>query len=153
MSHTLETWSGIQDVSWVPVLKNTIYLGSHYQVVPTEGYMAWEYNPLRNYRLSKHMYEKDGKYYTEAELCSQLTTVAGKEVVLKDADGNLSEEKFKELYGENAFKEFQIYTLHEPGELVDFITDELSFDICIIITFSIYNFICIFSSYCEATIN
>ena len=129
MSHTLETWSGIQDVSWVPVLKNTIYLGSHYKVVPTEGYMAWEYNPLRNYRLSKHMYEKDGRYYTEAELCSQLTAIAGKEVVLKDTDSNLSEEKFKELYGEDAFKEFQIYTLHEPGELVDFITDELSFDI------------------------
>ena len=129
MSHTLETWSGIQDVSWVPVLKNTIYLGSHYQVVPTEGYMAWEYNPLRNYRLSKHMYEKDGKYYTEAELCSKLTAIAGKEVVLKDSDGNLSEEKFKELYGEDAYNEFQIYTLHEPGELVDFITDELSFNI------------------------
>ena len=43
MSNTLETWSGIQDIAWVPVLKNTIYLGSHYQVVPTEGYMAWEY--------------------------------------------------------------------------------------------------------------
>ena len=129
MSHTLETWSGIQDVSWVPVLKNTIYLGSHYQVVPTEGYMAWEYNPLRNYRLSKHMYEKDGKYYTEAELCSKLAVIARQEVVLKDSDGNLSEETFKELYGEDAFNEFQAYTLHEPGELVDFITDELSFDI------------------------
>jgi hypothetical protein len=34
-------------------------------VVPSEGYLAWEYNPLRNYRLSQNMYEKDGKYYTE----------------------------------------------------------------------------------------
>ena len=64
MSHTLETWTGIQDVSWVPVLNNPIYLGSHYQVVPTEGYMAWEYNPLRNYRLSTNMYEKGNYEWT-----------------------------------------------------------------------------------------
>ena len=84
------TWAG--SVKWEPVLKNPINFGSYYQIVPTEGYLAWEYNPLRNYRLSKNMYEKDGKYYTEAE-------------APEDA------------------------ILHEAGELVDFITDELSFDL------------------------
>ena len=48
----LDSWTGIQDVSWLPVLNKNIALGSHYKVVPTEGYLAWEYNPLRNYRLS-----------------------------------------------------------------------------------------------------
>ena len=48
----IETWAGIQTVSWVPVLNNDIILGSQYKVVPTEGYLAWEYNPLRNYRLN-----------------------------------------------------------------------------------------------------
>ena len=57
----METWTGIQSVSWVPVLNNDIILGSQYKVVPTEGYLAWEYNPLRNYRLNQNMYEKDGK--------------------------------------------------------------------------------------------
>ena len=68
MSTSLESWAGIQEVSWIPVLNNDINLGSHYQVVPTEGYIAWEYNPLRNYRLSEAMYEKDGKFYSKADL-------------------------------------------------------------------------------------
>ena len=60
----MQTWTGISSVSWIPVLNNNIALGSQYKIVPTEGYLAWEYNPLRNYRLSQNMYEKDGKYYT-----------------------------------------------------------------------------------------
>jgi hypothetical protein len=48
----IESWAGIQEVTWNPVLKNTINLGSMFKVVPTEGYLAWEYNPLRNYRLN-----------------------------------------------------------------------------------------------------
>ena len=88
----IQKWEGITNIKWVPVLNNPINFGSYYQIVPTEGYLAWEYNPLRNYRLSKNMYEKDGKYYTE-----------------KDAPSDA--------------------ILHEAGELVDFITDELSFDL------------------------
>ena len=48
----LDSWTGIQNVDWIPVLNKNISLGSHYKIVPTEGYIAWEYNPLRNYRLS-----------------------------------------------------------------------------------------------------
>ena len=57
-----QSWAGIQNISWVPVLNNTLEFGSQYKIVPTEGYIAWEYNPLRNYRLSESMYERDGKY-------------------------------------------------------------------------------------------
>ena len=90
--NNIQKWEGITNIKWVTVLNNPINFGSYYQIVPTEGYLAWEYNPLRNYRLSKNMYEKDGKYYTE-----------------KDAPSDA--------------------ILHEAGELVDFITDELSFDL------------------------
>ena len=86
--NNIQKWEGITNIKWVTVLNNPINFGSYYQIVPTEGYLAWEYNPLRNYRLSKNMYEKDGKYYTE-----------------KDAPSDA--------------------ILHEAGELVDFITDEL----------------------------
>jgi hypothetical protein len=67
MTSEIYNWIGLQDndISWNPILKETIKFNSQYQVVPTEGYLAWEYNPLRNYRLSQNMYEKDGKYYTE----------------------------------------------------------------------------------------
>ena len=110
----LDSWTGIQDVSWLPVLNKNIALGSHYKVVPTEGYLAWEYNPLRNYRLSQNMYEKDGKYYTQKEFID-LT-------------------KFTVYYTENGVRKVsknlpEGWILHEAGELVDFITDELSFSL------------------------
>ena len=101
----IETWTGIQTVSWVPVLNNDIILGSQYKVVPTEGYLAWEYNPLRNYRLNQNMYEKDGKYYTWNEFHNLTQTP----IDAKELPDN--------------------WTLREAGELVDFITNELSFDI------------------------
>ena len=110
----LESWAGIQDISWVPVLKNTINLGSHYQVVPTEGYIAWEYNPLRNYRLSQNMYEKDGKYYTSEEFLQKVHSIPEYE------DFKLSKDTSSLPPG---------WSLREAGELVDFITNELSFNL------------------------
>lgn len=130
MNHTLKYWSGIQEVPWVPVLKNSIELGSQYQVVPTEGYIAWEYNPLRNYRLSEVMYERDGKYYTVSELETVLSALSNKSFSLTDDLGNpVTEDDIKLNYREDVYREFASYTLKEPGELVDFITSELSFNL------------------------
>lgn len=107
MSSILNSWTGMPSVSWIPVLKNTITLGSHYQVVPTEGYLAWEYNPLRNFRLNQNMYEKDGKYYTQGEFETLTgTSLSSTQKTLPPG-----------------------WTLREAGELVDFITDQLHFNI------------------------
>lgn len=38
--------------AWKPVLSNSINFGVMLKTLPTKGKMAWEYNPLRNYRLS-----------------------------------------------------------------------------------------------------
>ena len=105
MNTTIHGWSGIQTPTWMPVLKNDITFGTYYKTVPTEGYLAWEYNPLRNYRLNQNMYEKDGKYYTWAEF-TKLTGKSKDDVALPDG-----------------------WTLREAGELVDFITGELSFNL------------------------
>ena len=131
MSTVKESWAGIQEISWVPVLnKESISLGSHYKVVPTEGYIAWEYNPLRNYRLSQIMYEKDGKYYTITELTDILSRINGSEVSLFNVNGNpKTDQQLKDEYSEEVYNSFGEYTLHESGELVDFITNELSFDL------------------------
>lgn len=132
MQNNTHAWSGIlgEDIVWKPVLKNNVTLGSYYKVVPTEGYIAWEYNPLRNYRLSKNMYEKDGKYYTDSEIITLLSSISRQTVTLWDEDGNpFTENVFKEKYGQETWDEFNLYTLHEPGELVDFITNELSFNL------------------------
>ena len=125
----IDTWSGIQDVSWVPVLNNSISFGSHYKIVPTEGYIAWEYNPLRNYRLSETMYEKDGKFFTPTELANIITNISGKKFEFYKEDKPITEDEIKTVYGENAYNEFILYTLRESGELVDFITDELAFNL------------------------
>ena len=126
----IQFWTGIQDVSWIPVLNNTINLGSQYKIVPTEGYIAWEYNPLRNYRLNENMYEKDGKYYTKQELKDILTSISTKQFSFKKESGEIfKDEELKNEFGENVYNEFMLYTLKEPGELIDFITDELSFNL------------------------
>jgi hypothetical protein len=105
-----QPWAGIPQVEWIPVLQKNIAVGSQYQVYPTEGYIAWEYNPLRNYRLSQNMYEKDGKYYTLSEMLK-----IEKGVTVNPTTGVVSSD----------FPEGSGWILHEAGELVDFITDEL----------------------------
>ena len=131
MINTLNSWTGIQDVSWISVLEKPIKLRTNYKIVPTEGYIAWEYNPLRNYRLNKNMYEKDGRYYTEKELKNILTSIGSKEFSFYNENNGeiFKDEELKNEYGEDVYNEFCLYTLREPGELVDFITNELSFNL------------------------
>lgn len=124
----LDTWAGIQTVSWVPVLNKDIVLGSHYKVVPTEGYLAWEYNPLRNYRLNENMYEKDGKYYTQNEFIKKLQNLDST-FSLYDINGNIVNDEYIENNYPKVYQEYIKYTLYESGELVDFITNELSFNL------------------------
>ena len=162
----LETWAGLEQAVWAPVLNNDIHLGSYYKIVPTEGYLAWEYNPLRNYRLSENMYEKDGKYYTYKEFLSKLQEGQENTIYLQvpkdikdkpdqhflnkaiiaynktvsqdkqlnifdkfDIDKPISDEYLRAIYGDDFIEEIGLYTLREAGELVDFITNELSFSL------------------------
>ena len=166
---TIESWTGMQEVAWIPVLQNQINLGSIYKIVPTEGYIAWEYNPLRNYRLSQNMYEKDGKYYTYKEFLEILEADYGSTVYLqvpenlKEFESNLPDHPLNKaiisyntqipeaehlkifeisdinkaitdtylrvIYGPELVQKIGLFTLREAGELVDFITDELSFNL------------------------
>ena len=139
-------WAGFPSITWIPVLNNTIQFGAHYKIVPTEGYLAWEYNPLRNYRLSQNMYEKDGKYYTEDELNipSLIESIADLQEEINKLEQNLQENpgqstslqiqlsKKKQELTDSQMQLQDIdnqYILREAGELVDFITDELSFNL------------------------
>ena len=118
----INSWLGIKYVTWNKVLQNTIELDSQYQVVPIEGYLAWEYNPLRNYRLSKNMYEKDGKYYTQEEFINLNSEYRLN--ILNRFEYTNDQGQVQELDGLP-----EGWTLREAGELVDFITDELSFSL------------------------
>ena len=158
---SLFTWNAVTP-SWTKVLNNSLNFGSYYKVVPTEGYLAWEYNPLRNYRLNNHKYEKDGKYYNYDELEDLLKqfdpyfsfyfpTFPSAEMnyfnnLIDDFNklhpndpvdnldgtdvGKLIPENYRKIiFNQNVLDEFKLYTLKEPGELVDFITEQLSFDL------------------------
>lgn len=111
-----------------PILQNDIHLGSHYKVVPTEGYIAWEYNPLRNYRLTSKMFEKDGKYYTVEEVTDYLKSINENFSFYKDPLLPYSDEEIEANFPD-CYEEYCKYSLREEGELVDFITSELSFDL------------------------
>lgn len=136
MGKILRSWTGIQVNSWTPVLKETIELGSNYKVVPTEGYLAWEYNPLRNYRLNQDMYEKDGKFYTKGDLGinkeDEDNYIANLKLLEEEKKKvPMDSGKITALEGDIQNFEDKIlgFTLREAGELVDFITDQLSFSL------------------------
>ena len=145
-----EIWTGISSVNWEQVLKKPINLKSHYKIIPSEGYLAWEYNPLRNYRLNQNMYEKDGKYYTKKDLgityeeetsyLQNLDTCKQNQILLNQLQSSPESDASKITELQNSIKDLESkieefesnlehYTLHEAGELVDFITDELSFNL------------------------
>lgn len=54
--------------NWIPVLTNTLDFNVLTQVLPTKGNLVYEYNPLRNYRLSKTMFEFKGSLYSLYDL-------------------------------------------------------------------------------------
>ena len=103
MSNMQESWAGIHEVSWVPVLNNPIEFGSHYKVLPTEGYLAWEYNPLRNYRLSKSMFERDGTYYTIDELELNISNKYGITFSLTNNGIPLTDNDIKNMYSSEVY--------------------------------------------------
>lgn len=79
------------------------------KVLPTKGNLVYEYNPLRNYRLSQNMYEYQNQLYSELELKSKFNITLNSNQT--------------EWQGVPTTETKPI--LHEKGELVDFNTNEL----------------------------
>lgn len=90
---------------WTKLIKSSINLETQTQVYPTQGSLVYEYNPLRNFRLSKNMYLYKGDYYSLEELKDKFN------IYIEDNSWVGADEN-PELY--------------EKGQLVDFITDQLS---------------------------
>lgn len=94
-------------------LNSDINLNTLLKVVPTEGNLVYEYNPFRNYRLEVDMYEYQNHMYTLQELELEFNISISNNVWTKDGT---------ELTNE-------VPLLVEAGSLVNFETDQLSFDI------------------------
>ena len=56
------------DITFDPIINTQLSFSSAYKVLKQEGNLVYEYNPFRNYRLSKQAFEYQNHIYTLAEL-------------------------------------------------------------------------------------
>lgn len=101
---------------WINPLNNTINISVLTKILPKKGNLVYEYNPFRNYRLSNDCYEYQNHYYTEEQLRNTFSIEYDKnsdQWINSTTRGSVDEQ----------------INVKKKGELVDFITDELSFDL------------------------
>ena len=105
---------------WINPLNNTINISVLTKILPKKGNLVYEYNPFRNYRLSDDYYEYQNQYYTEDQLRDTFGIEYDKKTDhwVNTATGNPIEKQMEKQIN-----------VRKKGELVDFITDELSFDL------------------------
>ena len=113
--------------TFIDPLVDTIQLGIMSQITPSKGNLAWEYNPFRNYRLSEPKYYFRNKYLSESELLKELGAKS-----LRDQNGKaLKWDDFRKSInlpnGITSNEDYPIF--YAAGQLVDFDTDELEFDV------------------------
>lgn len=107
------------------ILESNIDLKVYSKVFNQEGNIAWEYNPFRNYRLTEKRYLYNSKYYTESELEEYLNlpsnwkTKESWDIIRTSMEGSTS---ILLMSDENPI-------LQDVGQLVDFETDELKFNL------------------------
>ena len=101
-------------------MNNIINFNVQTKVLPTKGNLVYEYNPFRNYRLTQDKYEYKDQLYTLDELAQKFQITPNKEKT----------EWWQKINDQLSVKiDPGEIVLHEKGELMDFVTDELSFDI------------------------
>lgn len=117
------------------------------KTLPQEGNLVYEYNPFRNYRLTEPGYLYNNRLYFPKELLQELKIESIKEQVKEEIkytkiEGLNNQEiiellkTFKNWNDEGQFNNSNFAlslqdtpVLVEAGELTDFETDELSFDL------------------------
>ena len=105
-----------------------INFGLMYKIIPTEGNLAWEYNPLRNYRITEPKYYFRGKFFSKEELELELdptgNTTISEDISIKNW------EKFKYPALPNGIQPYEDDPIfYDENQLTDFDTDELEFDV------------------------
>ena len=127
------------DITFDPIIKNPLSFSSAYKVLKQEGNLVYEYNPFRNYRLSKQAFEYQNHIYTLSELKSKFNIILkikdkedkeDKEVSGELTDSQLtSNSTWKWYKNSSQLSISESPILRKPGELVDFETNELQFSV------------------------
>lgn len=116
-----------EQIKYNPVLSKDIQFGVALKVTPSKGNLVYEYNPFRNYRLSQTAYFYKNRLFSPRELLIEL----GK--ITQDAQKS-DEECINIISNFTSWKGIipeseSDPVLLEAGELTDFETNELKFDI------------------------
>lgn len=113
------------------IITDSIKFTSAFKTIKDKGNLVYEYNPFRNYRLNSPMYEYENGLYTLTELKDKFQIR-----VFLDGIEITDENKILDENGEVTWSRDGILLntseapiLHRKGELVDFETNELKFDI------------------------
>lgn len=114
-------------ISYDPVLKNSIEFAVGLKMLPTKGNLVYEYNPLRNYRLSRTGYLYKNRLHTPKELLIELGVVTDETT---DEECMKILQSYKKEWPAGLIPSTETDpVLVEAGELTDFETDELQFDL------------------------
>ena len=112
------------------ILPDKIEVTSAYKVINQQGNLVYEYNPFRNYRLSTYQFEYKNYLYSLQELKEKFDII-----LLSDGtetpeitDDILNKELKWKIKGTD-MNNSEAPILRRPGELVDFVTDQLKFNI------------------------
>lgn len=106
-------WTNL-NYNWQNVLNQDLSFKVMLKSLPTSGNLVYEYNPFRNYRLTENRYWYKQKLYTLEELEKEGITLSG-------------EKSSQQWIGVPSTETDPV--LLESGELSDFETNELQFDL------------------------
>lgn len=112
------------------ILPDKIEVTSAYKVINQQGNLVYEYNPFRNYRLSTYQFEYKNYLYSLQELKEKFDIILlsdGTETT-EITDNILNKELKWKIKGTD-MNNSEAPILRRPGELVDFVTDQLKFNI------------------------
>lgn len=122
------------------LLAEDLSLKASIKTLKDQGYLAWEYNPFKNYRITEEvLFKFEGKYYSKEDLKSELLRINPQLKNYKDEIDlffeNIEQYKVWELeIGQdqviNIIPEgYSEPELLERGQLADFDTEELQFSL------------------------
>lgn len=116
-----------EKIKYNPVLSKDIQFGVALKVTPSKGNLVYEYNPFRNYRLSQTAYFYRNRLFSPRELLIELGKIAQNAQESDEECINIiaSFTSWKGIVPESESDP----VLLEAGELTDFETNELKFDI------------------------
>lgn len=117
------------------ILDESVKFYTALKVYPTKGNLVYEYNPFRNYRTSQKMWLYLHRYYTFSQLLDFLgyqTTLTENQLWSKLETSKTWEQFEIDCFFnglDQIFSESEYPTLIESGQLIDFDTDQLSFNL------------------------